>query len=517
MTWIILAFLVLMPNESSSTTGLSLKEITPIGYLATQQGVIVHYLKLIIWPSELCLDYAWAPAVRLIDIIFPAITVLSFLLLTIFLVWKKKPIGFCLAWFFIILAPTSSIMPIADYAVEHRLYLSPAGITVLFSCSIFLFVNILLSDEPLAKLSAILFGFMRHIPFFCNFIDPTGIRNCSKGKIFSPKMQKKFLHSSFTRGSKFRVKINDIVISSVFLIFIVIALMVRTIDRNNDYSSSLTIIQKIIDVNPYNLRMRVLLIDSFMDEYMFSKAEQEARATLAVIEDAMKRNKIGRYSLAASNPDNYYSVVNNQIGSALLCQNKNEEAIEFFMRSVTIDPRFVIGQYNLAVALRGINNDNDALREVLKAIDIDPKYGRSYTLAGILMMNFSRYEEAISYFEESLKLDDSSISAKVELAWLLATVDPDKGRDGKRAVALARNVCEISGGGNYRTLDILAAAYAADGDFVSAIKTAKEALSLAELVEKKKPGVFDSKNEHISSSPNNIRKRIALYQNRKTW
>jgi len=36
----------------------------------------------------------------------------------------------------------------------------------------------------------------------------------------------------------------------------------------------------------------------------------------------------------------------------------------------------------------------------------------------------------------------------MELAWLLATIADDRGRDGESAVALALEVCEVSGGGN---------------------------------------------------------------------
>jgi tetratricopeptide (TPR) repeat protein len=39
-------------------------------------------------------------------------------------VWKRPPLGFVGAWWFVILAPTSSIAPIVDLAFEHRTYLS---------------------------------------------------------------------------------------------------------------------------------------------------------------------------------------------------------------------------------------------------------------------------------------------------------------------------------------------------------------------------------------------------------
>ena len=40
--------------------------------------------------------------------------------------------GFAVAWFFVVLAPTSSIVPIKDTLFEHRMYLSLAAVSVLF-------------------------------------------------------------------------------------------------------------------------------------------------------------------------------------------------------------------------------------------------------------------------------------------------------------------------------------------------------------------------------------------------
>ena len=45
---------------------------------------------------------------------------------------RNSPWGYLGAWFFVILAPSSSIMPIQDAAFEHRMYLSLAAIAVGF-------------------------------------------------------------------------------------------------------------------------------------------------------------------------------------------------------------------------------------------------------------------------------------------------------------------------------------------------------------------------------------------------
>ena len=65
------------------------------------------------------------------------------------------------------------------------------------------------------------------------------------------------------------------------------------------------------------------------------------------------------------------------------------------------------------------------------------------------------------------------------LAWILATTENAELRDGAAAVAFANEAVEIAGE-RADLLDTLAAAYAEDGDLAKAIKTAQQAVKLAQ-------------------------------------
>lgn len=102
--------------------------VTVIEYARSQFGVILHYLRLTFWPCPLVLDYGW-PVARGVGEILPGAVVIGGLAAATgyaLVRWPKW--GFLGAWFFLILAPTSSIMPLADLAVEYRMYLPLAAV-----------------------------------------------------------------------------------------------------------------------------------------------------------------------------------------------------------------------------------------------------------------------------------------------------------------------------------------------------------------------------------------------------
>lgn len=131
---ILLGFLVMMGLQVAR--GADLKESLPlVQYWQTQPGVILHYLRLVVWPDALCLDYAWPLAAW--QQAWPSLLIVSTLIaLTGWAVFKREPVGFPGAWFFAILAPTS-LVPLPDPAFEHRMYLPLAALVVLLVIGVY--------------------------------------------------------------------------------------------------------------------------------------------------------------------------------------------------------------------------------------------------------------------------------------------------------------------------------------------------------------------------------------------
>ena len=128
-TWLLLGWLVIVAGNRGGSAGFDAGGVSSWAYLCTQFGAIVHYLNLSVWPHRLLFDYGPDTAAVTYAIVPDAMLVGVLGLATIVALWRWPKMGFLGAWFFAILAPTSSIVPVAtQIAAEHRMYLPLAAV-----------------------------------------------------------------------------------------------------------------------------------------------------------------------------------------------------------------------------------------------------------------------------------------------------------------------------------------------------------------------------------------------------
>jgi tetratricopeptide (TPR) repeat protein len=130
-TWLLLAFLVLSSHGRGGTAG-SGTGVEWWRYGLTQFQGIAHYLRLCLWPHPLVFDYGTALARPSLGLLPCASLVVVLMAATLWALARRPAVGFLGACFFAILAPSSSIVPVAtETLAEHRMYLPLAAVLAL--------------------------------------------------------------------------------------------------------------------------------------------------------------------------------------------------------------------------------------------------------------------------------------------------------------------------------------------------------------------------------------------------
>jgi len=128
-TWVVLA--VLMLGEPRTSVGFA-AGVSPWTYFLNQLPIIARYLWLAVWPRPLVVDYGLPRPLGPADVIVPGLLVVALGIVTLLALRRHQRLGFLGVWFFVTLAPTSSIVPIAtEVGAERRMYLPLMALAVL--------------------------------------------------------------------------------------------------------------------------------------------------------------------------------------------------------------------------------------------------------------------------------------------------------------------------------------------------------------------------------------------------
>ncbi len=326
-TWLIQVFL-LWKTPYEDIRGI--ETYGPGEYLLTQAEVIIHYLRLVFWPSPLCLDYGW-PVVRGFGEVFPEVLLIGVLLvLTVWALKKNPPLGFLGVWFFLILAPTSSVLPLEDPAFEHRMYLPLAAVLVLAAVG--------------------------------------GVE--ALNRLFPQRGERRTVWG----------------VTLVSLVTIVLGSL--TIDRNRDYFTPVTIWEETITVRPFNPRARMHLGNALLKEGRTEEAIESYRQALRLDPDYYTAHyNLGNVMAGRRKVEEAYAYfrraleikpeaveAHNNLGVLLAQEGRTAEAIESFHTALRIDPDDTAAYFNLGVTYVRLGEGRKATEFFEKVIELKPDY-----------------------------------------------------------------------------------------------------------------------------------------------
>jgi hypothetical protein len=131
-TWLLLGFLMHRASLAAFSVGFD-AGVGWLTYALTELRVVADYLKLALWPHPLVFDYGTEILATSLLTTTPYALVMATVLAGVAIAWCRAPMaGFLGCWFFLILAPTSTVVPIAEQPMaESRMYLPLAAVVVL--------------------------------------------------------------------------------------------------------------------------------------------------------------------------------------------------------------------------------------------------------------------------------------------------------------------------------------------------------------------------------------------------
>ena len=169
-------------------------------------------------------------------------------------------------------------------------------------------------------------------------------------------------------------------------------------------------------------------------------------------------------------------------GLKLIDQQRYEEAIQAFSTAIQIIPRDYQAYNYRGVAWALMGKYDKAIADYNKALEIRPRYAEAYNNRGFARTENGDLSKALNDYTRALEINPFFVDAYNNKAWVLATCADQRFRDGGQAIELAQKAVELKP--DVVSLDTLAAAYAAAGNFDAAVDTQKKAIQKLLLADK---------------------------------
>ena len=416
-TWIILAS-ILAGAPRSETVGFS-AGVGPMEYALYQCTAIANYVRLAFWPHPLILDYGFSTHVPLGRLV-PSVALLAILLAgTVWALFRRPALAFPGLWFFVILSPTSSFVPItSQLAAEHRMYLPLAGIVALTVIAVHALIERSAAHARLLRRAGItaalaaagVLGFVTH-QRNKDYADP--VEMWKKTIAATPPNARAIVNLGdvlYSAGRKeegiaqFRRAVTVSGGSVMLQCNLATALW-----KNNQLDEAADLFTRILSTHPQYAEARAKLARTLGDMGRYEEAiayYQELLQLVLAKQDAVETLR----SLAEAQA---------KLGRA----NQAEGSLRQALALAPSDPAT---HRVLAEVLVRQGEFDKAVAEWSEAIRLDPKYAEARRGLARMFVLQGKYSEAVREYEELLRIDPADAQARAALAETRAKVSPTK-------------------------------------------------------------------------------------------
>lgn len=437
-SWGLMLGLMLATGSAYAKAGIgSVEGIGPVRYALSQSGVILHYLKLSFWPHGLCLDYMRRP-VELnepLSYVPQTLVVLALLATAVYGLVRGKPWSFPACTFFLLLGPTSSIIPIADLVFENRMYLPLAAVVTLVVCGAFEAFDYAArraADETTRRRTAWAFR-IATVGIVVGLSLATMARNtayASQEAMFYDMIDKapdsprgyfllgRYLVDDQHRPDDAREWLRKSLEQDPLFVPAISKLARLEIDERR-YDEAQSLLKQMFDLVPESARF-------YLDTGALRVARRNYTEALRCYDVVLSRLpdndeaaagrgqvliELGRYDEAATlyqhviavDPDD--PVPYNNLGTCLFRLGRNDAAIMVFQEALARKPSYAQARANLGAALDRAGRAEEAWTELTRAAADDGDCIDAHLALGNFLARRGRYREALPHFDRAVEID----------------------------------------------------------------------------------------------------------------
>jgi choline-sulfatase len=290
-----------------------------------------------------------------------------------------------------------------------------------------------------------------------------------------------------------------------------------SLHRRGDYQGAVEVLAPLVEQSPESGQLSALLGMSYV--HLGRNAEAQRALEASIEQNPNNRRRWFALGVAHKNQNHLedalacfkqaialspgWAQAQREAATALSMMHRMREAEPYWRSCVELDPSSAQCLTNLASMRLMARQPREAVPLLERALAVEPRNENTHRVLWKALMGSGRRTDALRALEKANELFPAVRAFSCPLAWYRATTPQTPRDELDRAIEWAKACCEAAPG-NARNFDVLAAAYAASGDFRRAVETAQHAMQLV-----------------AGSGPENLRRaieaRLQLYRSGRPY
>ena len=407
-SWLPLGVLVLTGAGRGGTAGFG-SGITPWEYALTQCEAIVLYLGRIGWPAGLVFDYGTGTVAGLGEVWLQACLIVALVAATAWALVRQPRWGFFGAVFLLLLAPSSSVVPVASQTIaEHRVYLALA---------IPVFLLVMGLGRGLGRWS---------VPCLAVLVVVTATLTIRRNEVYQNEIAL-WTDTMVKRPDNARAYHNlglaelaagNLATAEAHLREVI----ARVPDSAEPHFSLGSILSR--------QGRQAEAIASYQAAVRHDPDHNLAHNNLAnLLFDAGRREEAGRHYAESVRLQPDFAGARNSYGNWLIETERFAEGLAQCKEAIRLQPALAEAHFNAGNASIALHRPADAEAFYREALRQDPGFAEAYNNLGNVLLEQDHVEEALRNYAEALRLMENYFEPRRTLAFVLL-------QQGKAAEAL---------------------------------------------------------------------------------